>query len=1282
MKWNIHKKKKTIYRMFLIPLLIIILVQSMLTFGILVFQKTTKTIQDYSVSMLTRTVENRKVILQNDMIQKWASVADQEEQINWQLEIYLAKKDLALEQLMASENYQDDFLMQIFPNCLNMVENSQTTGLFLVMTGENPEEAENLTGFFVRDSNPQVNANHSDLLMERGNKELSRTFHVGMDTLWTSVFEMHGMGQRMEDEYFYEPWYAALQNPQADIEDLGYWSEPFVLDEDKTDAHEMITYSVPLRYQGYVYAVLGVEISLDYLYDYLPADELSRMSQSGYALAVEQTDGSYKILTGKGVLYNNVKDAADTFTVSEIEYNELYQVDDISLGRQSIYAAMFPLKLYSDHVPYENTNWVLIGLNQEEELFGIGRELYLWMTIALLAGLVFGVICITYVIHRLTRPIQRLMSCIRKGRAGLQEYQPSNILEVDALYEVVRDLTEQQKESRDVLLEEKELYRVSLETTQDGFFSYDLTQQTIDIINCAQAAGHWNCQELENKLVSLGLIYEEDLETVQKLFHEVPDQWNEEIRMRFTQEQAYHWIGLQGKVICNTEGHRWKAVGRFFDIQEQKEREEQERKRIAIDGVTGFYSYLAGLEELEIERKNHPDGVVLCLMMENLKKISEQNGMTYVDMILEEFGQIVQKRTRSYDIRIRLDVDNFCIWLRGGTRQVAERLKLSLKEELGQHLDEEVFPLSISTGIAQPIAGESALDLIRRAKMEQNDTISADADWLGEQVVSTNYQENLSMVSLALQLFGKGTNMNGQMYLFFRKLGDHYHAGSVMLLMIQEDFHSIYREYQWNREKQEGQVERVFTYRQEELEAFTGQIEENGFLIWDDEHPIQPGIAEFCGAKDSVNGFAVPLYDNGSIMGVLSIRNADPALLEEEGERKNLLEIGSIIQSQMNQQRHDLASKAKSDFLSRMSHEIRTPMNGIIGMTELALRQDQSAAQVRDCLLKIQSASDYLLGLINDILDMSRIESGNMELSEETFSMSELLKNVMELVQSQMKEKMIVFHPQIDLVHDWFTADRLRISQVLVNLLGNAVKFTDYHGQITLIVKETIWDEQNAAVYFSIQDTGIGIQKEDQERIFRSFEQAQNNMVTGKKGTGLGLAISGRLVKLMGSHIHLESEPGKGSNFYFSLTMPLGNEQEAKKEEDECVFFDGCRILLAEDNELNAEIAQSILEDYHFQVDWVENGEQAVRRMEESVPGTYDLILTDIMMPVMDGQEAARRIRAIEREDCQKIPIIAMSANAYDDDLKKCVECGMNGHLSKPIEIDKMYKMIRDLLHS
>jgi CheY-like chemotaxis protein len=168
----------------------------------------------------------------------------------------------------------------------------------------------------------------------------------------------------------------------------------------------------------------------------------------------------------------------------------------------------------------------------------------------------------------------------------------------------------------------------------------------------------------------------------------------------------------------------------------------------------------------------------------------------------------------------------------------------------------------------------------------------------------------------------------------------------------------------------------------------------------------------------------------------------------------------------------------------------------------------------------------------------------------------------------------------------------------------------------------------------------------------------------------------------MGSHIHLESEPGKGSNFYFSLTMPLGNEQEAKKEEDECVFFDGCRILLAEDNELNAEIAQSILEDYHFQVDWVENGEQAVRRMEESAPGTYDLILTDIMMPVMDGQEAARRIRAIDREDCQKIPIIAMSANAYDDDLKKCVECGMDGHLSKPIEIDKMYKMIRDLLHS
>jgi CheY-like chemotaxis protein/nitrogen-specific signal transduction histidine kinase len=400
--------------------------------------------------------------------------------------------------------------------------------------------------------------------------------------------------------------------------------------------------------------------------------------------------------------------------------------------------------------------------------------------------------------------------------------------------------------------------------------------------------------------------------------------------------------------------------------------------------------------------------------------------------------------------------------------------------------------------------------------------------------------------------------------------------------------------------------------------------------------------------------------------------------LESESEMKNLLELSRVIQSQMNQQRHDLASQAKSEFLSRMSHEIRTPMNGIIGMTTIALNEKEDPKKVESCLEKIQTSSEYLLDLINDILDMSKIESGKMNLQPVNFSMQELIDTVKKLICPQAEAKEVAFEQDISLEHTWFVADRLRISQILINLLGNAVKFTPKEGKIVLTVREEPHEEESR-LFISVRDNGIGIRKEDQERIFRAFEQTRSTQISGQPGTGLGLSISSRLIKMMGSTIRLKSAPGEGSEFYFTLSVPLGNAMEAQSEDVE-VSFDGYRVLVVEDNELNAEISQSILEEAHFTVDLVYNGAEAVQRMKESEPGTYDLILMDIMMPVMDGLEATKAIRAMDREDLKTIPIIVMSANVFDDDMKKSVECGMNGHLSKPVEVRKMYSLLTQIL--
>ena len=541
------------------------------------------------------------------------------------------------------------------------------------------------------------------------------------------------------------------------------------------------------------------------------------------------------------------------------------------------------------------------------------------------------------------------------------------------------------------------------------------------------------------------------------------------------------------------------------------------------------------------------------------------------------------------------------------------------------------------------------------------------------------YGENVGLVSVALNLFGKGGDFPAQLLLMVRKIGRYYRAGSVLVSLLRADFNASYLTCQWRRDGASPAGE-VRKYMEADKTAFLAWLGGEEVRRLTAEDSVLEPIQRLLNVPQGQEGVVLPMYDSGSYMGSVCILDAPPDLLEDPETRQELAELGRVIQGQLNQQQYDLASKAKSEFLSRMSHEIRTPMNGIIGMTAIALQKGQSQERVLDCLQKIQSSSDYLLGLINDILDMSKIESGKMKLEPVNFDMGELLGTIRELIAPQASAKGITFTQHSALRRTWFSADRMRISQVLINLLGNAVKFTPQGGEVTLTVEEAgAPSGQEALVRFTVRDTGVGIPKEEQDRVFRAFEQASGANPAKQQGTGLGLSISSRLVQLMGSSIRLESAPGEGSAFSFAVPLTLGREEDAGTETEE-LTFSGRRILVVEDNELNAEIAQCLLEERDFTVECVYDGSQAVERIRSTPPGTYDVILMDIMMPVMDGLDATRAIRAMDREDCKTIPIIAMSANAFDDDLKKSVACGMNGHLSKPVEVEKLYQVLHQVL--
>ena len=1295
------KKKKSLWNIFLIPILIIVFVQGAVPFLSLIFSGIRSNMENAVIGLDSHTVENRKVVLENDMIEQWSSVYKESDSLSSALTKVLSNHQMDMQGFMGSGRVQEEYLETVFYDMVEVLQYNSTSGIFLVLGNDGDTDSEGeYKGFWVRDSDPQTKtASRTDLLMERGSKVLSQNMSISLDTSWHTDFHFQGNGKRDADDFFYQPYITAENyvDSRTSMKNLGYWSKPFILEDFYKDNHKMITYSAPLVYDKTVYGVLGIEVGVNDLTKFFQVKDLDSDLNAGFALVVDHGNGNYEGIAGEGALYDAVSRDGSDFVLEEPVQENLRLVQGAAIGKQQIYGLVSNLELYSRNVPYEDTQWALCGFVTEDSVYGLISDVYERILGAILGSALMAVILVYFLVQYATEPVYHLVESVRGGVKGIHGFQESGIQELDELHKVIENLTDTQMQTENQLLEEKERYRIAVESSQDAFFTYKCKEKLLEIVNSKGNDGVWDCGK-HPEFLDNDSIHPADKAKLVNAVKSSDGVLDVDFRLQHANGE-FQWVNLSGSITFDENKERSRVVGCIHNVHQHKLLEQAQKRKQIYDSITSFYRLGSGLEVVETLCRDDPEGVLVLLEIQQFSKIDERYGLIFGDIILEQFAGLLAKRFQedglNGGIYIRAGADQMLVWLPVCTTGPIVRSVQGLEKDFGALTDEKHLSLSLKCGIAVTGSRNSLSEALEQTKTaltaarhgkqeiifyEELSTVekACAVDVAFAEVASLERLKEMTLSSIALNLFDRDGDTSVVLDILALKLQEKYHLADIVITHFNGEYMVNNLLYCWKTWEKKDGWDGMVHCSEKQYQHFVETQEMQQILTSGESILKEPLIQPFASGR---NDIVFHMTDNGQYSGSIVFQDIDQEVLEKKEECKCLEEISAIIQNRLNLERHDLSAKAKSDFLARMSHEIRTPMNGIIGMTEIALKDGQTEERRIDCLRKIEHSSEYLLGLINDILDMSKIESGKMRLIEEKCNLMEMIQGLHPLLEAKLNENNIQYIADIQLKNHWFMADSLRLNQVLVNLLGNALKYSRPDGHVWLTVRETEEEKGFSNLYFQVRDDGIGIAPEKQQLIFRQFEQADNSENARKQGTGLGLAISRRIVRMMDSDIKLESEPGKGSSFSFNVKLqPVSGEKTTVTSQPEEISFPGKRILVVEDNELNMEIICTILENYGIETEQAVNGKEAVRRMEESVPGYYDMIFMDIMMPEMDGLEATRTIRNLDRKDCKKIPIYAMSANAFDEDVKRSLASGMNGHLSKPVNLQVLEKTLQKVL--
>lgn len=1023
------KKKKSLWNIFLIPILIIVFVQGAVPFLTLIFSGIRSNMENAVIGLDSHTVENRKVVLENDMIEQWSSVYKESDSLSSALTKVLSNHQMDMQGFMGSGKVQEEYLETVFYDMVEVLQYNSTSGIFLVLGNDGDTDSEGeYKGFWVRDSDPQTKtASRTDLLMERGSKVLSQNMSISLDTSWHTDFHFQGNGKRDADDFFYQPYITAENyvNSRTSMKNLGYWSKPFILEDFYKDNHKMITYSAPLVYDKTVYGVLGIEVGVNDLTKFFQVKDLDSDLNAGFALVVDHGNGNYEGIAGEGALYDAVSRDGSDFVLEEPVQENLRLVQGAAIGKQQIYGLVSNLELYSRNVPYEDTQWALCGFVTEDSVYGLISDVYERILGAILGSALMAVILVYFLVQYATEPVYHLVESVRGGVKGIHGFQESGIQELDELHKVIENLTDTQMQTENQLLEEKERYRIAVESSQDAFFTYKCKEKLLEIVNSKGNDGVWDCGK-HPEFLDNDSIHPADKAKLVNAVKSSDGVLDVDFRLQHANGE-FQWVNLSGSITFDENKERSRVVGCIHNVHQHKLLEQAQKRKQIYDSITSFYRLGSGLEVVETLCRDDPEGVLVLLEIQQFSKIDERYGLIFGDIILEQFAGLLAKRFQedglNGGIYIRAGADQMLVWLPVCTTGPIVRSVQGLEKEFGALTDEKHLSLSLKCGIAVTGSRNSLSEALEQTKTaltaarhgkqeimfyEELSTVekACAVDVAFAEVASLERLKEMTLSSIALNLFDRDGDTSVVLDILALKLQEKYHLTDIVITHFNGEYMVNNLLYCWKTWEKKDGWDGMVHCSEKQYQHFVETQEMQQLLTSGESIWKEPLIQPFASGR---NDIVFHMTDNGQYSGSIVFRDIDQDVLEKKEECKCLEEISAIIQNRLNLERHDLSAKAKSDFLARMSHEIRTPMNGIIGMTEIALKDGQTEERRIDCLRKIEYSSEYLLGLINDILDMSKIESGKMRLIEEKCNLMEMIQGLRPLLEAKLNENNIQY---------------------------------------------------------------------------------------------------------------------------------------------------------------------------------------------------------------------------------------------------------------------------------